>query len=87
MPYNFNDAIECELIKMKVNLVFIFNVVFPSSPRDYSKDLNNPYPYESELQASLKLIRVKTFRVVINLNLGLSFKRQLCSERTVFLYI
>lgn len=49
MAYNFNDAIECELIKMKVNLVFIFNVVFPSSPRDYSKDLNNPYPYESEL--------------------------------------
>lgn len=61
MFQNFSDYIEYEFIKMEVNFVFIFNVIFFIFLRDYWKDLNNLYFYESELQIFLKLIRVKIF--------------------------
>lgn len=39
MAENFNDYLEYELIKMKVSLVFIFNVIFPSSLSPYLEGL------------------------------------------------
>lgn len=83
MAENFNDYVAYELIKMKVSLVFIFNVIFPSSLSPYLEGLKWFISLQNWMIGLLEINKAEDLPSSIQFYLGVSCERKLCSERTL----
>ena len=91
MAENFRDYIEYELIKMRVSLVFTFNVIFPSSLNPYLEGLKESISFQKEMIGLLEINKGKDFWSSSQFKLVtfffFFFKRKLCSLGTPLFFI